>query len=244
MVTIGCDMTQGSSGGGWVLPNGDLNSNVSAGSPDFPNILFGPYLGKAAGDVYTKASTSIKPGPLPDPAATPPVPSPPTLPTPTPSPSPSPTELPELQSAVTDSNDVKGSLDLKRVTVLHRHERFEAKISTHGRWSPSQLASGRGALYVDLDTTGTGDADYLAWVFHNGEGLVARIHRRTGSTSEPIGDGTVTRTGSNAITVGMDATLMEILKTPRWLASSRFRGGATCKRPCFDFAPNRGFTSL
>jgi V8-like Glu-specific endopeptidase len=239
MVTVACDMTEGSSGGGWILPNGDLNSNVSAGSPDFPNILFGPYLGNAAAEVYTSASTSIKPGPLPDPASL----MPPT-PTPSASSSPSPIVLPEVEAALSDANDVNGALDVKHVTVAHHDGQFAAKINTHGAWRPSQLESGRAAFYLDLDTTATARAEYFVWILNNGRGLVARVERYMGDGSELIGYAAVTRPASNAVTVKIDASIMDIQKTPKWLASTKYRGRTTCMRPCWDFAPDRGFASL
>ena len=48
---IRCDMTGGSSGGGWVA-GGDVASVVSYGYGDEPNNLYGPYQGAAAKDLY------------------------------------------------------------------------------------------------------------------------------------------------------------------------------------------------
>jgi V8-like Glu-specific endopeptidase len=238
MVTVGCDMTQGSSGGGWILPNGNLNSNVSAGSPDFPNILFGPYLGNAAAQAYSSASTSVKPGPLPDPAVTPP------NPTPSETPSPSPFELANVEAAISDANDVKGALDVKRAKVTHRDGLVEVTLTTHSSWRPTQLGSGRAALYLDLDTSATSRAEYFVWILHNGRELVARIERYTADNSELVGYGTLTRPTSDTVSVGIDAAIMDIQKTPLWLASSRYRGQTTCVRACWDFAPDRGFAAL
>jgi hypothetical protein len=82
---IGCDMTQGSSGGGWVVQNAFLNSDISYGIEGQPGVLYGPYFGDAAANLYESASTSTLPGPLPGPTTspTPPVP-PPTEPPVTP----------------------------------------------------------------------------------------------------------------------------------------------------------------
>jgi V8-like Glu-specific endopeptidase len=80
---IGCDMTQGSSGGGWIVDGSFVNSNVSYGIEGEPNVFYGPYFGDSAATLYQAASTSTLPGPLPT-ETTPPVGG-----DPTPSPSPS-----------------------------------------------------------------------------------------------------------------------------------------------------------
>lgn len=64
-LAIGCDMKEGSSGGGWIIKDNYLNSNVSYGYPRQPEVLYGPYFGSAAGSLYQAASTSTAPGPLP-----------------------------------------------------------------------------------------------------------------------------------------------------------------------------------
>jgi hypothetical protein len=54
---IGCDMTGGSSGGGWVVGNNVL-SVTSYGYQTLKNVLFGPYHGDVAQQLYTSASGS------------------------------------------------------------------------------------------------------------------------------------------------------------------------------------------
>jgi hypothetical protein len=54
---IGCDMTGGSSGGGWVVGN-DVLSVTSYGYGNLRNVLFGPYQGDVAQQLYTSASGS------------------------------------------------------------------------------------------------------------------------------------------------------------------------------------------
>lgn len=68
---IGCDMTQGSSGGGWVVANDFVNSNVSYGIEGEPGVIYGPYFGDVAATLYETASTSTLPGPLPTPTVPP-----------------------------------------------------------------------------------------------------------------------------------------------------------------------------
>lgn len=56
-IGIGCDMTGGSSGGGWVVGNNVL-SVTSYGYQSLKNVLFGPYQGSVAQQLYTSAAAS------------------------------------------------------------------------------------------------------------------------------------------------------------------------------------------
>ncbi len=49
---ITCNMTQGSSGGGWIIKGAYLNSVNSYGYPGLPNRLYGPYFGDGARVLY------------------------------------------------------------------------------------------------------------------------------------------------------------------------------------------------
>lgn len=57
---VGCDMTQGASGGGWSIRDGEgvpyLNSVTSYGYPKVKNVLFGPYLTKKTLRIINEAS--------------------------------------------------------------------------------------------------------------------------------------------------------------------------------------------
>jgi V8-like Glu-specific endopeptidase len=68
MVAMGCDMQQGSSGGGWVMRNEFVMSNVSGGNMRvWPNMAFGPYLGNAAKALYDaiRGGSAVYPQPTP-----------------------------------------------------------------------------------------------------------------------------------------------------------------------------------
>lgn len=69
VIAMGCDMEEGSSGGGWVMRDGFVISNQSFGNMRvWPNLGFGPYLGSTAQDLYD----SVRGGtwPMPTPTAT------------------------------------------------------------------------------------------------------------------------------------------------------------------------------
>ena len=52
---IGCDMTGGSSGGGWIV-GANLYSVNSYGYSNQPDVMFGPYLDGVAQSVYNAAA--------------------------------------------------------------------------------------------------------------------------------------------------------------------------------------------
>jgi hypothetical protein len=54
---IDCDMTGGSSGGGWIVGSSVYSVN-SYGYRTLPNVMFGPYQGSVAQSLYTQASGS------------------------------------------------------------------------------------------------------------------------------------------------------------------------------------------
>jgi len=53
-MSIGCDMTAGSSGGGWIIDGQYLNSSVSYGYDNDPIDLYGPYFGQAARNLFNR----------------------------------------------------------------------------------------------------------------------------------------------------------------------------------------------
>ena len=65
-IGIDCDMTEGSSGGGWITGGNQLSSVTSYTNSLFPSVLFGPYLGAEAKSLYDSAnSMSTNPSPMP-----------------------------------------------------------------------------------------------------------------------------------------------------------------------------------
>src|SRR5918999_1163906 len=54
---IDCDMTGGSSGGGWIVGSSVYSVN-SYGYATLPNVMFGPYQGTVAQSLYTQAASS------------------------------------------------------------------------------------------------------------------------------------------------------------------------------------------
>jgi hypothetical protein len=69
-IGMGCDMTPGSSGGGWVVQGQSVNSVVSFSMIGHPEVQYGPYFGQAALDLYEDAASQPVPGNTPDPSIT------------------------------------------------------------------------------------------------------------------------------------------------------------------------------
>jgi V8-like Glu-specific endopeptidase len=63
-LAMGCDMTAGSSGGGWIVQDQYLNSVTSYGVSNEDEVLYGPYFGNAVAMTYATASNEGGAGPL------------------------------------------------------------------------------------------------------------------------------------------------------------------------------------
>jgi hypothetical protein len=107
-IAIGCNMTGGSSGGGWVNDGGVLLSVNSFGYQGVPDVMHGPYQATAASTLHATAeAVSVPVAATPSPDPTPPAPSPPPTPEPTPTfmpepePEPTPTTAPEPEPTPT-----------------------------------------------------------------------------------------------------------------------------------------------
>jgi V8-like Glu-specific endopeptidase len=67
---IDCDMTPGSSGGGWITEDATgsyLNSVNSYSRPIYPDVMFGPYLGDDAESLWAETAGTPTPTPQPTP---------------------------------------------------------------------------------------------------------------------------------------------------------------------------------
>ena len=72
VIAMGCDMHEGSSGGGWLIRDEYVSSNQSFGAPGLlPRVAFGPYLGDTAKTLYDAARDGTTVFPQPTPTVTP-----------------------------------------------------------------------------------------------------------------------------------------------------------------------------
>ncbi len=127
-IAIGCDMTGGSSGGGWVISGTTINSLTSYGYDELPGVLFGPFLGAAAQTLYETVGGGPAPTPTGSPSGTPTA-------TPTVTPSPTPTEwgrsrdVPE--SRPEEAPDSEGQDDGRRRLPGVHARRADRDLSIH-----------------------------------------------------------------------------------------------------------------
>jgi hypothetical protein len=59
-ISINCDMTQGASGGGWLTDEVIVASLTSYGYPDLDDVVFGPYFGSLARELYEATQIRCK----------------------------------------------------------------------------------------------------------------------------------------------------------------------------------------
>lgn len=71
MIAMGCNMEQGSSGGGWVIRDEYVASNQSIGIVGLRGLAFGPYLGAEALALYNSVRGGTAAFPSPTPTGTP-----------------------------------------------------------------------------------------------------------------------------------------------------------------------------
>ena len=59
-ISINCDMTQGASGGGWITKKSIIASLTSYGYPDLDDVVYGPYFGSLARELYEATQIRCK----------------------------------------------------------------------------------------------------------------------------------------------------------------------------------------
>jgi V8-like Glu-specific endopeptidase len=250
---IGCDMTAGSSGGGWIINGSHLNSVNSYGYDGY-EVMFGPYLDGVAAALYQEASAVTVSGNSPAqpaaPSSSPTVsasPTPSSTPTaiPTPTPTPSPTKLPSTTST-SDGNDTRSQFDLQQVVVSEQDEIITVKVRTHDKWAARLLSREfpRNYIFIDFDTFGNYRSDYFLSIWQSEGSIVAELYDYEPSGNVLLGVSVVDRPTRRDLTVAFPSDLFDTTGKQRWFASSQFKGRNGCVKPCWDYAPNRGMVSF
>lgn len=154
--------------------------------------------------------------------------------------------LPLLASAnhqdVTDGNDVRGSLDVRRVEVKGTRGRPKWRLATYGSWSAAAIwDQGYGLVY--LDTFGSSRYDYYALVRSNGFSLRASLWRdRKSAKDARVSTLHVARADHRSFTVEIPLRKLSIPRSRlvyRWYAETVVTSEA-CPRSCLDRAPDEG----
>ena len=143
---------------------------------------------------------------------------------------------------VSDGNDTKGRLDIKKVKTSGL-KNPEFKVVTHRTWSVKKMWD-IGFVMVSFDTFDDKTFDYYALVRSNGKELKGRLYKdRARKPDKKIAKVKVWRDNNKSVTVRVHLEDMRLggknNLTYRWFAQT-ILSGTVCKNVCFDFAPNNG----
>lgn len=142
---------------------------------------------------------------------------------------------------VTDDNDTRGVLDVRRVEVRGR-SRPVFKVITFARWATKRIYD-RGNALIYFDTFGNKRFDYYALVRAQKDDLRASLYRdRTVKKDFIIARLDEWRRNHKSLSVKVPLRRMRFGKKRvayRWSVQTLFTG-PRCRRVCFDFAPDRG----
>lgn len=223
-IGITCDMSQGASGGGWIIHDEFLNSHTSFGAPEvLPGVLFGPYFNEVTGELFEAASAVDVPGV-----------------------SPAPTTPINATQTRFDPNDTRSALDIKETRMDIAAGVVAVTVRMHNTWSSRLLAKPSNNVYVDFDPQGDRQPDYYAWIYRDEVGrLVSSVERYTSGVSQTVSSADVRRIDGRTVEVSFALPVLgELGDSLGWYASTKFRNRAQCPRACWDFAPNRGVYRL
>jgi hypothetical protein len=145
-------------------------------------------------------------------------------------------------SAVRDSNDVKGVLDVRSVHVKGTRARPKWQVVTFSGWSAASIwDQGYGLVY--LDTFGGGRFDYYALVRSDGYSLQATLWRdRKSKADSRVARLHAARANHRSFTVKIPLRKLKLPAsrlTYRWYVETILSSGA-CPRSCLDRAPDSG----
>jgi hypothetical protein len=139
---------------------------------------------------------------------------------------------------VSDGNDVRGLLDIKKVAV-QGGQRKRAKVTTHKRWTADRMRD-RGYVLVYFDTFADQRPDYYVLVLSTGSEMKAKLYRDRKSLNDYIvGSTKAWKAEKSSVSVRLPLGKTQWGKSRtfyRWNVLSLF-SGRRCKRVCFDRAP-------
>jgi hypothetical protein len=143
------------------------------------------------------------------------------------------------KSQIDDPNDTKGVLDVKKVD-LAAGKRPRFKAVTFGRWTVDRVRD-RGYVLVYLDTFGGERFDYYALARSNGKKMVARLFRdRSKKKDRVVSSLNTWRPSKGAVSVRVPLAKVRVGDARldyRWYVLTLFTG-PSCKKVCFDAAPD------
>ena len=138
---------------------------------------------------------------------------------------------------VRDGNDVKGRLDLRKISIYGRPRVWN--IKTYGSWSARRIWD-RGYLLVHLDTLAGARFDHYALVSSDGKGMKGVLVRdRMKRADFRVGKLRAWRSSRRGVKVTIPLAKAKIADGRdffRWQIRTLFTGRG-CRRSCIDFAP-------
>jgi hypothetical protein len=142
---------------------------------------------------------------------------------------------------VTDPNDTRGVLDIRRIDV-EGTKRPRWKVITFATWGTKEIFDSGFAL-VRLDTYGSPRFDYYALVRSNGGRLLGSLWRdRRDKRDYKVGSVAVWRPSRSALSVRVPLRKMKVggrRLAYGWAVETLFTS-SNCPRVCIDFAPDEG----
>ena len=140
---------------------------------------------------------------------------------------------------VTDGNDVRGLLDIRRVKTFGV-TKPGFRVITYSRWNKRDIFE-RGFILVFFDTFGKERSEYYALARSTATRMVASLYRdRRHKRDYEIGSVSAWRPDRRSVTIRVPLRKMNFGSERvfyRWYAETLFTGNR-CRRVCFDFAPN------
>lgn len=145
--------------------------------------------------------------------------------------------------SVPDPNDVKGSMDVRRIEVGGTGKRPKWRVVTYGRWSAASIWD-EGFAFLHLDTLGKPRPDYYVQVRSDGFGMEATLWRDRGQkNNQRIARLRIRRVDRRSFTVTVPLKKMKMPPARldyHWFAKTIWTNTDDCPRACFDRIPDTG----
>ncbi|MPZ68401.1 MAG: hypothetical protein GEU71_02605 [Actinobacteria bacterium] len=140
---------------------------------------------------------------------------------------------------ISDPNDVRGKLDLRRV-IRSGEDKLTWRLITYKGWSVKEIWS-VGTLVVDLDTRFDSAPDYYVTIFPTHDKLKARLFRdRKNKKDYQVGKVKVWRKNRKSASIQLSLSRVKVgddRATYSWRAQTLYYGSSACSDVCFDMAP-------
>jgi hypothetical protein len=143
---------------------------------------------------------------------------------------------------VRDANDVKGLLDIRRLTVGWTDSRVSMAISTYGPWKRRALRAK--SNFVRASFTGPEDSVkiYDLQIFAVKRNGVNRLVAAIVVDGQHVGTARVRKTAPNTVRVSLARSTIEDLGTTLLFAAGSYYKNKkkSCKKRCVDLSPDDG----